>query len=156
MEVPLPPITTNLWKAFFSFITLKICLNARCYNMLMVERNPDLSQLFPNPQRRTLVEKFIGDISTRPAIEKLVTVDTGIEEPYQRLIVFSEGADHGFPTSCEQDEVVFAKKHACSSRAEGELLGYIPIFTEPLFNTERQYYEELVGKEIHILWEKTK
>lgn len=121
----------------------------------MIEQDHDLSHFFPDPQRRTLVERFIGNVTARPAIEKVVVVDTGIEEPFQRLIVFSEGAADGFPTSCEQDEVVFAKKYTCKDRADAKLLGYIPIFTEPLFNEEREQYDELQGKEVHVLWQKT-
>lgn len=113
----------------------------------------DLGKFFPNPQRRMLVEQFLGNISKCPVIEKVITVDTGIEQPFQRLIVFSEGAE-GFPTSAEQDEVVFAKKYACRNKDEAELLGSIPLFTEPLFNEEKDFYDELQGKEVHVLWQK--
>lgn len=120
----------------------------------MTEAQPNFEKFFPNPEKRELVASFLSWLPDPfGVIEKVVAVETGKQEPFQRLIVMTEGSS-GFPTSAEQDEVVLVKKYACKNRKEAALLGYIPLFTQQLFEEEKGYYEELQGKEVHVLWQK--
>jgi len=130
----------------------------KCYNRRMVEQTPDLSSLFPDENRRGLVQKFVGDVSGRFGIEKVVSVDAGLDlEQDQRVIVITEGTLKELgdvSTSAELDEVWCAIQNACKTDEEQILLGYIPTYTETQFQQYRHDVDEYLGKEVHVLWQK--
>ena len=123
----------------------------------MTEQLTYFAALFPNESRRELVEKFIGEVAGQIGVEKVVSVDMGIDQPNQSVVVVTEGALKELgdvPTSAELDEVLFAIQRTCKTDQEAIALGYIPTFTETQLEQHRQFADELKGKEVHVLWEK--
>ena len=124
----------------------------------MVEQTPDLSALFPKESQRDLVQRFVGDVSGRLGIEKVVSVDAGLDlEQDQRVLVITEGTQKELgdvPTSAELDEVLFAITSVCKTDQDLLELGYIPTYTESQFQQYRHDVDEYLGKEVHVLWQK--
>lgn len=122
----------------------------------MVEQKPDLEALFPGKRRRKLVEEFVEKVSSRPGVEKVISVDIGTDKPHQRVMVMTEGAELGIPTSAEMDEVMGAFFLTCQTPYQQNLLGHVPAITESLFEEDRKTVNTLIGKEVNVLWEKPK
>lgn len=124
----------------------------------MVEQTPDLSSLFPDENRRGLVQKFVADVAGRFGIEQVLTVDTSLDlEPDQRVVVITEGTLRELgdvSTSAELDEVWCAIQNTCRTDQEEILLGFIPAYTESQFQRYRHDFDEYLGKEVHVLWQK--
>jgi len=121
----------------------------------MIEAQPDLAELFPNKRRRTLVERFVENVSVKPGVEKVVSVDNGTEKPHQGVMVITAGADFlPIPTSAEMDEVLAAFFYTCQTPYKQELLGHVPTVTQALFEEDRQNVDTPIGKEVHVLWQK--
>jgi len=120
----------------------------------MAEEEPNLQELFPGKRRRTLVENFVKNVSERPGVEKVISVELGEKKPRQELMVMTEGADFDIPTSAEMDEVRSAYFYTCQTPYRQALLGHVPAVTELELVSFRQTWAEFMGKEVHVLWQK--
>lgn len=125
-----------------------------------IEQNPDVwEKLFPFELRRELARKFVEEAARIPSVVKIVAMQVGKDsgKHHQRIFVMTRGIFNGaIPSQEEMNEVDRAFFEVCPDKTSQDVLGHIPVLTEPLFFEDRHHLYEVRFRKVIVLYQRNR